>query len=167
MKKIVLIHVFILVCTGIMYGVHTGSAFAQVAHDAPIEMIVLSPGDARSVEYEFDNTLGQPDSYNVALIAALAPDQEIHQLAINITPRGDMGPEVAYFTWGIFFSFTGGIFDFVEMLDPKYTYGFNTVNYDVDINPYLSFGLIFSAATTVFSSFDFPLEMTLTLTLSN
>lgn len=167
MKKYAYKYGVILACAGIIYGFLSDSACAQATQDSPVEMIVLSPGDARSLEFEFDNTLGQSNSANLALIAATAPDQEIHQLAINISPKGDVGAEISYFTWGIFFSFTGGVFDFIEMLDPKYTYGFNTVNYVVDINPYVSFGLVFSTAAAVFSSFDFPLEMTMTLTLSN
>jgi len=142
-------------------------ADAQTAHDATIETIILFPGDARSIEFEYNDTLGNPDSYHVALIAAMAPDQEIHQLTINLSPRGDVGPEIGYFSWGIFFSYTGGVFDFVEMLDPKFTYGFNSVNYLVDVNPYVSIGMLFSAASVEFSHFDFPLEMTMTLTLSN
>ena len=144
-----------------------GTSLAQSTPDAKLDMIVLQPGDSRSIEFEFDDTIGNPDSYHVALISATAPDQEIHQLAVNISPRGDVGPEIAYFTWGIFFCFTGGVFDFIEMLDPKFTYGFNNVNYVVDVNPYMSLGLIFSSATSEFSHFEFPLEMTMTLTLSN
>lgn len=141
--------------------------YAQTAHDTPLDMLVLFPGDARSIEFAYDDVLSSPEGWHVALIAAFAPDQEIHQLAINLAPRGDVGPELGYFTWGIFFNITGGIFDFIEVLDPKFTYGFAGVNYLVNINPYISVGMLFSAATTKFSHVDFPVEMTMTLTLSN
>jgi hypothetical protein len=160
-------NVMVLLMVLLWEALTAAQAGAQTAHDATVDALVLFPGDARSIELEYDDTLGNPDSYHVALIAAMAPDQEIHQLTINLSPRGDVGPEIGYFSWGIFFSFTGGIFDFIEVLDPKFTYGFNSVNYIVDVNPYVSLGLLFSAATTKFSHFDFPLEMTMTLTLSN
>jgi len=144
-----------------------GLAAAQTSPDAKVDVLVLLPGDSRSIAYEFDDTMGSPEGYHVALISAAAPDREIHQLAINISPLGDVAPQVAYFSWGIFFSFTGGVFDFIEMLDPTFTYGFNSVNYIVDINPYMSIGIIYSAAVSEFSGFDFPLEMTMTATLSN
>jgi len=127
-------------------------ADAQTAHDATVESVVLFPGDSRSIEFEYNDTLGSPDSYHVALIAAMAPDQEIDQLTINLSPRGDVGPEIGYFTWGIFFSFTGCVFDFVEMLDPKFTYGFNSVNYLVDVNPYMSLrSALFRRFSRIFS----------------
>ena len=167
MKKYMLAPVIFIPLIVFLSFIAQGRALAQTSPDSLLDVIILSPGDSRSIEFEFDNTIGNPDSYHVALISAVSPDKEIHQLAVNISPRGDVGPEVAYFTWGIFFSFTGGVFDFIEMLDPKFTYGFNNVNYIVDTNPSMSVGLVFSTLTTVFSHFDFPLKMTMTLTLSN
>lgn len=142
-------------------------AYAQTTHDAPLDTFMLFPGDSRTIEFSYDDVLPSIESIHVALISAFAPDLEIHQLSIQLSPRGDIGPEFGYFTLGIFFSFTGGTFDFVEMLDPKFTYGFEGVSYLVDINPYMSLGLIFSAATTKFSHVDFPVEMSMTVTLSN
>lgn len=140
---------------------------AQITHDAYLDTFVLFPGDSRTVEFSYNDVLPNVESTHVALISAFAPDLEIHQLSIQLSPRGDIGPEFGYFTWGFFFSFTGGGFDFVEMLDPKFTYGFEGVTYRVSINPYMSLGLLFSAATTKFSHVDFPVEMSMTVTLSN
>ena len=130
-------------------------------------MIVMLPGDSRSIEFEYDDTFWDPDSYHVALIAAVSPDYEIHQLTINITPVGDVGSEIAYFTWGAFVCFTGGVFDFYEILQPKFTYGFEDVTYIVDVNPFMSIGFLFSAVMVEYSHFEFPLNMTMTPTLSN
>ncbi|MCX8044309.1 MAG: hypothetical protein N3B18_09305 [Desulfobacterota bacterium] len=140
--------------------------WGQTTHDAFLDTIFIFPGDARSIEYTFDAAFPDPESSHIALIAAFAPDFEIHQLSINISPRGDIGPELGYVTGGVFFCFTNGMFNFVEVLDPKFTYGFNSTHYLVNVNPYFSLGILISTATTKFSHVDFPVPMTLTITLS-
>ena len=157
-----------------LWAVGSGKSLAEPAErqeilqeDWPLDMIVMLPGDSRSVEFEYDDVLFNPDSFHVALIAAVVPDYEIHQLTINITPVGDVGSEIAYFTWGAFVCFTGEVFEFFEILEPKFTYGFKNVNYIVDVNPFISAGFIFSAAMVEYSHFEFPLNMTMTVTLSN
>jgi len=113
------------------------------------------------------SNLSTPESYHVALIYATAPDNEIHQLTINLTPLGEQGSEVAYFTFGAFLCLSAGSFDLFELLEPKYTYGYKGVTYTIDVNPALSVGFLFSALMAEYRNFDFPLEMTMTLTLAN
>ncbi len=138
--------------------------FAQ----SPVDVVTLSPGDSRSLEYEFNGTLseGDPSSYHFAMITAFAPDQEIHQLTITISPLGDVGSEIQYFSGGLFLSFSSGLITNIEIMEPKFTYGFNHATYIVDVNPTLTTGFLFTGATFEFAHFDFPLEMTMTLTLS-
>jgi hypothetical protein len=174
MKKYAIRSAVLLILTGMLWAVCSGKSIAEPAErqkilqqDWPLDMIVMLPGDSRSVEFEYDDTFLDPDSFHVALIAAVVPDYEIHQLTINITPVGDVGSEIAYFTWGAFVCFTGEVFDFFEILEPKFTYGFKHVTYIVDVNPFMYIGFLFSAAMVEYSHFEFPLNMTMTLTLSN
>jgi len=134
---------------------------------APLDVVTLYPGDSRSIEFEYDDVFYEPESYHVALIYATAPDNEIHQLTINLTPLGDLGSEVAYFTFGAFMCLSAGTFDLFELLEPKYTYGHKGVTYTIDVNPAVSVGFLFSALMAEYRNFDFPLEMTMTLTLAN
>jgi len=139
---------------------------AQTTHDAPLLVLALFPGDARSVDFSFDNDFAGRESVLVALIAAVVPDQEIHQLTITLSPRGDVGPELGYATGGLFINLNGGAFNILEVLDPKFTYGFDMVRYIVNVNPYVSLGMLIASATTSFSAVDFPVAMTMTAALS-
>jgi len=80
---------------------------------------------------------------------------------------GDVGSEIAYFTGGVYLTFTGEVFDSFGLFEPKFTYGFKYVTYIVDVNPLVTMGLLFSAVMVEYVHFNFPLEMTKTLTLSN
>ena len=135
---------------------------------SPFESVFLLPGDSRSLEFEYNDTFQESGSGHLALITALSPDHEIHQLIINISPVGDVGPEVGYFTWGALLVFSGDIIrNSIEFMAPKFTYGFKSVTYVIDVNPVMSIGFLFSTALVEYSHFDFPLNMTMTLTLSN
>ncbi len=135
---------------------------AQPADAFSSDLVVLSPGDSRSLEYQFDGIFWDPDSYHMILVAALA-DNEIHKLTITISPVGDVGTELAYFTSGFFLSFPANLPD---LLSPGFKYGHEYVHYSVDINPNITFGIIFTAAVLEQSDIDFPVDMTATLTLS-
>lgn len=139
----------------------------KALQSVPLDIIVLYPGDSRSIEFEYDDVFYEPESYHVALIYASAPDNEIHQLTINLTPVGDLGSEIAYFTFGAFIRLSGGTLNLFEFLEPKYTYGYKGVTYTIDVNPAISVGFLFSALMAEYRDFDFPLEMTMTLTLAN
>lgn len=153
--------------TGISLAESINSKDYSTLDYSPLDVIVLFPGDSRSIEFEFDNTFWDPESFHVALIFAMSPDNQIHQLSINLTPVGDVGSEIAYFTWGAFIFFPVSVNGLLEFLEPKFTYGHKHVSYIVDVNPSVSMGFIFSAAMVEYSYFDFPLNMTMTLTLSN
>lgn len=155
--RLLLISCFVLPASGL---------HAQTTHDAPLVMLALFPGDARSIDFSFDNDLAGRESVLFALIAAFVPDQEIHQLTITLSPRGDVGPELGYATGGFFVNLNGGAFNIFEVLDPKFTYGFDMVRYIVNVNPYVSIGMLVASATTSFSSVDFPIAMTMTAALS-
>ena len=146
----------------------SGETSVYPTYDSPYESVILLPGDSRSLEFEYNDTFPQNGSAHLALITALSPDQKIHQLVITITPVGDVGPEVAYFTWGAFLVFSGDITtNFIEFMEPKFTYAFTSATYIVEVNPVMTTGFLFSTALVEFSHFDFPLNMTMTLTLSN
>ena len=137
------------------------------AGDSPVDIIVLSQGESRSIDFEYDAAFPDADSYHVAVVTASSHDGEIHQLKVDIVPIGDTGAEIAYFSWGIFFNYTAGGFDLFEVLEPKFTYGYKHVTHVIDVNPDVSVGFIFSAAMVEYSHFDFPLDMAMTLTMSN
>ncbi len=164
MKKTFFKILFLFILFGLMLTPVAGTAVAQ---GFSVDPIVLFPGDSRSIEFHFYGTLLKKGSFHVALITAVSPDEEIHQLTIQITPMGNLGTELAYFTWGAFINFTGGILDSFEILEPKYTYAYKNVKYVVNINPYMATGFLFTAPIVEYSHFDFPLNMAMTLTLSN
>ncbi len=138
---------------------------AQPADAFSSDLVVLSPGDSRSLLYQFDGIFWDPDSYHMLFVAALA-DNEIHKLNITISPVGDVGTEMAYVVFGMFYSLPLSIGGFPDMLAPGLKYGHEHIQYSVDINPNITFGIIFSAAITEQSKIDFPVDMTATLTLS-
>jgi len=129
----------------------------------------LMPGDARSVNFEFDNIVANRGSTYLAVVAALSPDQEVHQLRIDITPVGDAGAEIRYATFGIFISL--GVnnisMPFFEVLPLKLSYAFEDVSYTVDVNPDISVGFVVTAAVAKQPESDFPVDMAMTLTLSD
>ncbi len=139
---------------------------ALSALDSSVDVVVLSPGDSRSLEFEYNGTFGEPGSFHFALVTAMLPDEEIRQLTVTITPTGEVGSAIGYFTWGIFANLTsaGNMF---ETLEPKFTYGFKHVSYSMDVNPTTTTGFVFSTALVEYEHFDFPLEMSMILTLSN
>ena len=164
MKKTILNLAVLFFLTVVSIAVFAGRSYSE---DTPLDMIVLFPGDSRSISFEYNGTVTQYGSYHMALVTAVSTDNEIHQLTINITPMGDLGTEVSYFTWGAFINFSRGVFNSFEILKAKYTFAHENVTYVVNINPLFSTGFIFSSAIFNYSYFDFPLDMSMTLTLSN
>jgi hypothetical protein len=136
-----------------------------VAEDFNVDAVLLMPGDSRSIEFEYNGSLFETGSYHMAMITAVVDDGEIHQLTIQIYPKGDMGSETAYFTWGMFMNPKAGALGGFKMLDPRYTYVYKDVRYVVNVNPSMTTGFLFSAVGPEYSHFDFPLEMTMTLTV--
>lgn len=143
-----------------------GGAFSRAvaARAGSVDTVVLFPGDARTFDFDLDGTVVEGRGSHLTLIVAVAPDREIHRLTLTVAPRGDTGPGIGYFTSGVMLSFSGG---FVEFIEPKFTYGFESVTYVLDVNPYASLGFLYTGAMVEFSHFDFPLEMGITTTLSN
>ncbi len=157
---------FLMCCACMLCPICT-DAQAQIDGSTMLTSVVLIPGDSRSFDFEFDGTLGKPQSTHITAVAAIAPDMEIHQLTVSIAPVGSAGSEIFYVTGGIFLTLTGGAFDFVEIVEPKYTSALDSVAYLIDVNPYMSTGIIVVSAVAQFDDFEFPLEMSMTLTLSN
>jgi len=133
----------------------------------PFASMVLLPGDSRSVEMEYDDVLWSDGSSNVTLISAIIPDNEIHFLRINFTPRDESAADIGYFTTGSFIYTNQGNLGFLQFLEPRITYGTETSSYIIDIYPAASAGIVFSAVILEYQDFDFPFKMTLTVTLSN
>lgn len=164
MKKNTFTKAIILVAAFVLQVFAVGLSFAG---DSTVDIIVLSQGESRSIDFEYDSTFPDAGSYHVAVVTATSYDGEIHQLKADIVPIGDTGAEIAYFSWGIFYNYTAGGLNLFEVLEPKYTYGYKHVTHIIDVKPDLSIGLIFSAAMVEYSHFDFPLSMAMTLTMSN
>lgn len=133
----------------------------------PFASMVLLPGDSRSVEMEYDDVLWSDGSSNVTLISAIIPDNEIHFLRVNFTPRDDSAADIGYFTTGSFIYTNQEKFGFLQFLEPRLTYGTETTSYIIDVYPAASAGIVFSAVILEYQDFDFPFKMTLTVTLSN
>ena len=133
----------------------------------PVASLVLLPGDSRSVELEYDDVLWKYGSFNMTIISAIIPDNQIHYLRINLTPRGDGGADLSYFSIGGFIYTNAEATGFLQFLEPRLTYGGEATSYIIDVYPAVSAGIIFSAVLVEYQDFDFPFKMTLTATLSN
>lgn len=91
--------------------------------------------------------------------------EEIRNLTINISPRENPGAEIRYLTTGLFLGFSESDFEFLE---PRFSDGFESVTYVANVSSTVFAGLIFTELVMAQSEhFEFPLEMTMTLTLSN
>jgi hypothetical protein len=153
-------------CIAMLAAAGAPDAVAQTGGNAPVHALVLLPGDARSVRYEFNSILAEPGSLNVALISAFTPD-EIRTLTVQITPVGDVGSEISYVTGGAFFSFSPTAIGFVRLFEPRFTFGYNSVTYTMDVYPWMSLGFLLSGAVATYARYDFPLPMSMTVSLSN
>ncbi len=148
------------------------SACAQRSADDGIgmDLIILYPGESQSINFEYNGLFWDNFAFHMALVASFAFDEEVHTLSVNITPMGDDGSEFTYFTTGFFY---GAPISF-EILAPRFPSGYEDVNYTVDMNPF-SLGFIVSAVINEYPNdnqhdgddFDYPIDMTMTLTLSN
>jgi hypothetical protein len=134
---------------------------------ATVSNLVLLPGDSRSVELEYGGVLWRDGSCNIAIISAVIPDNEIHFLRINFTPRDERAADIGYFTTGGFIYTSQSSTGFLQFLEPRLTYGAETTSYIIDVYPAVSAGIVFSAVILEYQDFDFPFKMTLTVTLSN
>ena len=140
-------------------------AAAQTGGSAPVHALALTPGDARSIRYEFNGALANGHMH-VALISAVSPD-EIRTLTVQINPVGDVGSEISYLTGGAFFSFAPGLVGFVRLFEPRLTFGYNSVTYTMDVYPWVSMGFIVSGVAATYAYYDFPLTMSMIVSLSN
>lgn len=138
---------------------------ARAAEGSLGEIVYLSPGDSRSIEFEMDDTLVSTEGWYTVFIVTTISDGEIHRLMVNISPVGDVGSEILYFTGGAVLSFAGNSLFSMELFEPQFTSGFNHITYYADLNPVISLGLLLCTITTEFAHFEFPLDMTMTLTL--
>ncbi len=138
---------------------------AWAAEQSLAEVVYLSPGDSRSIEFEMDDTLVSAEGWYAVFIVATIADGEIHRLMVNVSPVGDVGSEILYFTGGAMLSFAGNALFSVELFEPQFTSGFNHITYYADVNPVVSLGMLLCTITTEFAHFEFPLDMTMTLTL--
>lgn len=136
---------------------------------ATFATMVLLPGDSKSVEMEYEYVLFRDGSFNMTFISAVIPDNQIHFLRINLTPRIDRAADIGYFSAGgfVYTNTSEGKSGFLQFLEPRLTYGTDTVSYTIDVYPTVSVGVVFSAVMVEYQDFDFPFKMTLTATLSN
>jgi hypothetical protein len=135
---------------------------------ATFAAMVLLPGDSKSVEMEYEDVLLRDGSFNMTFISAVIPDNQIHFLRINLTPRIDRAADIGYFSAGgfIYTNTSAGKSGFLQFLEPRLTYGTDTVSYIIDVYPTASVGVVFSAVMIEYQDFDFPFKMTMTATLS-
>jgi len=167
----------LLICFLLFTALAAGSTAAEAllpvqssdSHQPLFDFYFLVPGDARSIDFEFDAVAPNSGSSYLAVVTAMSPDQEVHQLKINVTPVGDAGAEIRYATFGMFMSFGVATvtMPFFEVLPLKLAYAFEDVSYTVDVNPDISIGFVVTAAVAKQPESDFPVEMAMTLTLSN
>jgi len=137
--------------------------------EATFGTMVLLPGDSKSIELEYQGVLWRDGSFNMAFVSTVIPDNQIHFLRINLTPRIDRAADIGYFSAGgfIYTNTTEAKSGFLQFLEPRLTYGTDTVSYTIDVYPTVSAGVVFSAVMIEYQDFDFPFKMTLTATLSN
>jgi hypothetical protein len=152
--------------------VYTGAnafqkSFAGKTQSSPYATIALLPGDSRSLDLEYDGLLWKTGVFNLALITAIIPDDEIHYLSIMFTPRGETGNDIGFFTFGGFIYTKERKVGFIQFLEPRLTYGSENVEYIINVYPAISTGVVFSAVIVEYFDFDYPFMLTLTATLSN
>ena len=148
-------------------GAAAQGKIGRAQEDVPVAGIVLLPGDSKSVEIEYDGDLLDSGCFNVSFMSALIPDDQIHRLSINLTPRGDTGTEIGYATLGAFIYWKDSTVNFLEFLEPRLSYGSESVGYIIDVYPAVSIGVLLSAVVIEYEHFDYPFKVTMTLTLSN
>ena len=69
-KAIFAIGIFLTtVCVSLAAGAAT--SFAQLSGNSAFDAMVLLPGDSRSLDFEFNDTVGSPESLHAALITAI------------------------------------------------------------------------------------------------
>jgi hypothetical protein len=136
---------------------------------ATFATMVLLPGDSKSIEMEYQGVLWRDGSFNMAFVSMVIPDNQIHFLRINLTPRIGRAADIGYFSAGsfIYTNTSQGKSGFLQFLEPRLTYGTDTVSYTIDVYPTVSAGVVFSAVLIEYQDFDFPFKVTLTATLSN
>ncbi len=143
------------------FAVLPDTGFAQYT-DSPFGVVVLLPGESKTLDFDL---FGVPSLYPLMVMAVL-PDFEIRQLNITVNAVGDVGTELMLGSTGFFFSLAS-ILNF-EFLPPVLFYGNETANYSVDLNPVVSIGFILAGIISEYAYFDdYPLNMSLNLTLSN
>ena len=153
----------------------TPAAARQRTDDFPAgtDLVLLYPGESTSLNFRYNGLFWEDLSCHTAVIAAFALDEQVHELSVNISPLGDDGYEFTWFTSGFFIG-AGSLALGLEILPFRIPAGYEDVNYSVDLNPF-SIGVIFSAIINEFpfdsqhdgDDFDYPVDMTMTLTLAN
>ena len=154
----------------IFFNYDIADAQRSVDDGIGMDLIILYPGESQSINFEYKGLFWDNYAFHLALVASFALDEEVHTLSVNITPMGDDGSEFTYFSTGFFY----GAWLSFEILAPRFPSGYEDVNYEVDMNPF-SIGFIVSAVINEYPNdnqhdgddFDYPIDMTMTLTLSN
>jgi hypothetical protein len=164
-KTVLLLAALLLLFPGIS-GAHAAAPLPGTAA-ATVTNVVLLPGDSRTVELEYWDTIWWDGSCNVAIISAIIPDNEIHYLRVSFTPRDERAADIGYFTTGSFIYTNQTTTGLLQFLEPRLTYGAEATSYIIDVYPSVSAGIVFSAVILEYQDFDFPFKMTLTATLSN
>ena len=156
--------IILLLCTSIAQAEVPRPGLAE----ATFGTMVLLPGDSKSIEIEYQGVLWRDGSFNMAFVSTVIPDNQIHFLRINLTPRIDRAADIGYFSAGgfIYTNTSAGKSGFLQFLEPRLTYGTDTVSYIIDVYPTVSVGIVFSAVMIEYQDFDFPFKMTMTATLS-
>lgn len=166
----------LLLCFFIFLVIYPSPAKAQRLSEnsgTGIDFVLLYPGESTSLNFRYNGLFWEDLSCHMAFIGAFALDEQVHELSVNISPLGDDGYEFTWFTSGFFIG-AGSLAPGLEVLAPRFPAGYEDVNYSIDLNPF-SFGVIFSAIINEFpfdsqhdgDDFDYPVDMTMTLTLSN
>jgi len=152
---------------GMLWAVGSGRSFARdfetyqnSSDNSPVDLIWLFPGESRTIPFQYDDIFWNPDCCHVAIVLLLNYGDNIsRQLTVNITPVGEVGSELAYVTGGV-------SFNPFDVLSPKLIFANNDVNYTVEANLF-TVVFILSAAMLESSYIDFPIDMAMTLTISN
>jgi hypothetical protein len=172
MKKslIRLIPSLILILFLTLFNQNIARAQSLADNGIGIDFIVLYPGESRSINFEYNGLFWDNFAFHLAMVTTIPLDEELHTLSVNITPMGNDGTEFSYFSSGFFY----GPLLSLEILAPRFPSGYEDVNYTVELNPF-SVGFIFSTVLIDYPSdsqhdgddFSYPIDMTMTLTLSN
>lgn len=164
MKYLIFACVFVFFLAG---APKNGDAFTA---ESALGVVFLSPGDSKSVNFELRDVLFAPGSFYPLIVMAASFDSEIRSIDIAINTVGDIGTELLIGSTGCFFSLAAlslNLFYF-EFLPPILFYGNETANYRIDVNPFLSLGLLFTGIVSQYEYYDdFPIYVTVTLTMSN